>query len=250
MATDPGLSVPVPAPGRAQRRRPRLLLVAGGAVAAVTAAVVVVPSITGDTAAFGSWSPIPVALVGAERTAALEACVVLQSGEGGELALDPAADASALVAESRGGWSYVMFTAAGPSGRRLEGTCLMPDDLVADPRPDVGGFFGSLGGADELGGPAPARDVAREDTNGVGSVDGGAFAFAEGRAGSDVVGIEVTTPGGVEVEASLDNGRWAVWWPAGDGSLRDPEMTGAPTYEVTLRDGRVTDDVRNPGSSG
>ena len=239
LATDAG--VPAPAPVRAPRRRRRLLLVAGGAVAAVTAAIVVVPSITGDTAAFASWSPVPVALSGAERAAALEACVVLQSGESGELALDPDTDASALVAEARGGWSYVLFTATGPSGRALQGSCLMPDDLVADPRPDVGGYFGGLSGADDVGGPAPGPKAVREDTSGIGSVEGEGFVYAEGRAGAEVAGIEVTTPSGVEVQASLQDGHWAVWWPSPDDSMRNPDFTEAPTYEVTLRNGTVRD---------
>ncbi len=81
LATDPGAAAPTASPARPPRRR--LLLVAGGVVAAVTAAIVVVPTFTGGPAAFASWSPVPVALVGAERAAALEACVVLQSGEAG-----------------------------------------------------------------------------------------------------------------------------------------------------------------------
>ncbi len=248
LATDPvpaaATVVPGRGPRRTPRRRPRLLLAGGTVVVAATLVAVLVPSLTGDSEAFASWSPVPVTLGGAERAAALEACVVLQSGEGGQLALERDADASALVAESRGGWSYVVFTAAGPSGRVLEGSCLVPDELVADPRPDVGGFFGSLSGAEDLAGPAPAPGVAREDTNGAGSVDDELFVYAEGRAGADVTGIEVTTPGGVEVEASLENGRWAVWWPAGDDSLRNPNLTEAPTYRVRMRDGSEADTVR------
>ena len=49
------------------------------------------------------------------------------------------------------------------------------------------------------------------------------------------------------VEASIDHGRWAVWWPAGDSSPNNPELSEAPTYEVTLRDGTVTDEVRTAG---
>jgi hypothetical protein len=246
LATDPEPPAPTVAPNRTPRRRPRLLL-AGGVVAASTAAgVVLVPIITGGTEAFASWSPTPVELNGAERTAALKACVVLQSGHGGELALDPGAPGSVLVAEARGGWNYVVFTAAGSSGRELQGSCLVPDDLVADPRPGEGGFFGGLGGAEETAGSQPARGVVREDTYGVGSVDDETFVYAEGRAGADVFSIEVTTPGGQQVDASIENGRWAVWWPVGDDSPRSPEMREAPTYEVTLRDGTVTDDIRIP----
>ncbi len=135
---------------------------------------------------------------------------------------------------------YVVLTVPGASGRLLQGSCLMPDALVADPRPGEGGFFGSLGGADESAGPAPARDVARQDTYGVGSVGGHAFVYAEGRAGADVTRIAVTTPTGRHVTASLEDGRWAAWWPAGDDRMDNPEITGAPTYEVTRRDGSTT----------
>ena len=131
-----------------------------------------------------------------------------------------------------------MFTVPGRSGSRLQGSCLLPDDLVAEPRPGEGGFFGSLGGADETAGPAPTRKAIREDESGVGSVDDEFFAYVEGRVGSDVAGIEVLTPNGLRVEASIDNGRWAAWWP---GNEDYPKVAGAPTYRVTLRDGTVTD---------
>ena len=218
-------------------RRARRLLLAGGVVAAATAAVVVLPIWPDQSEAFASWSSTPVELTGTERTAVVDACLLLQGDEGGELDFDPRADASVLVAEKRGGWSYVIFRVVGTSGTELQGSCLVPDDLVAEPRPGEGGFFGGLGHAEDTAGPPPARDVAEEDTSGVGVVDDEAFLFAEGRAGADVASIEVTTPTGQEVEASIDNGHWAVWWPAGDTSMDNPEITEAPTYTVTLRDG-------------
>ena len=233
LATD--LATPTPTP-RPARRPWRLVVLAGGAAAAVVTALVVLPTTIGGDEAFASWSATPVELRGEERSAALDACLVLQGNDDGELALDPAAGGSAVVAESRGGWDYVAFTAVGPSGRELSGSCLMPDALVAEPRPGEGGFFGGLGGADEMAGTRPRPDVVHEDIYGVGSVGGDRFVYAEGRAGADVVGIEVTTPGGLGVEASLENGRWAVWWPATDADLRD-----GPTYEATLRDGSVSD---------
>lgn len=242
VATDPRVPVTVGAPDRAPRRRARLLLVAGGVVAAV-AAVVVVPTITGDTRAFATWSPTPVELQGAERATALEACLVLQSGDDGDLALDAGARASALVAEARGGWDYVLFTATGSSGRELRGSCLAPHELIADPRPHQGGFFGGLEGAEEAVEPLRARDDVHLDTFGVGSIDGDVFAYAEGRAGADVAGIQVTSPGGLRIDASLDDGRWAAWWPAGDDSPGSPGTSDAPTFTVTLRDGTVLSDV-------
>ena len=241
---DPGPDAPTPTagPSPTPRRRAHRLLLGGGLVAAATTAAVAVPLVTGGEEAFASWSPTPIALTGAERTAAVDACLVLQGDHDGELAFDPDADPSVLIAEARGGWSYVVFTIAGRSGD-LEGSCLVPDDLVADPRPDEGGFFGGMGSATETAGTPPARDVARETVSGFGSVDGDLFAYAEGLAGAEVERIDVTTPGGTTVEASVDNGRWAVWWPAGDDAMDNPEITGAPAYEITLRDGTVTDDL-------
>lgn len=102
------------------------MLIAAAVGAAVAGAVVVVPSLIRGTEAFASWSATPVALHGAARTTALQACLVLQGNQDGELALVPGASASALVAEARGGWSYVLFEAEGPSGRALQGSCLVP----------------------------------------------------------------------------------------------------------------------------
>jgi hypothetical protein len=241
VSTDPGGAAPTRAPRR-RRHRP---LIAGGVVAAAAAAVVAVPIGLGEGDAFASWAPTPVRLSGADRAAAVEACVALQGDDTGELAFDPTSDPTVLVAEARGGWSYVVYTVAGASGVDLQGSCLVSDDVVAEPRRREGGFFGSLGPAAESAGPEPAPEVARDDSYGVGSVEGELFVHVEGRAGSDVAGILVTTPAGRQVEASLDNGRWAVWWPAGragDG----PEVTGAPTYRLTLRDGTVRDGLRPP----
>ncbi len=243
LASDPHAPSPGTTPGQTRRRTQRRLL-AGGLAAA---AAVGVPIIFSGGGAFASWSPIPVELTGAARTAAVDACLVVQGTDAEELAFDPDADASVLVAEARGGWSYVVFTVTGRSDRKLQGSCLLPDDLVADPRPGEGGFFGSLGGAEESAGPEPQRDEVHVDESGLGAVDDEAFVYAEGRVGTDVARIEVTTPGGRTVEASIDHGRWAVWWPAGDSSPNNPELSEAPTYEVTLRDGTVTDEVRTAG---
>jgi hypothetical protein len=237
LRTDPDAPVPSATLPPPRRRRHRVVL-AGAAVAAFTTVAVMVPVVIGGDEAFASWSPTPSGLTGAARRAAVDACLVLQADGGGDLAFDPAADATVAIAEKRGGWSYVILTVTGVAGRELEASCLMPESLIRAPRPGKGGFFGSLGGAEESAGPAPRADV--------GTVDDDAFVYAEGRAGVDVVAIEVTTPSGREVEASLENGRWAVWWPAGDDTMDNPEVAEAPTFTVTLRDGTVTDEVRGP----
>lgn len=246
LATDPHAPAPSAAHLGTPRPPRRRLVIAGGVAAAAVVAVLAVPLVTGGGEAFASWSRIPVELTGAERAAALDACLVLQGEDEGELSFDPTTDASVLVAEARGGWSYVVFTVAGRRQPRLQGSCLMPDAVVADPRPGQGGFFGSLGGAEEAAGPAVGRTVVRQDEYALGVIDDDMFARAEGRTGRDVVGLEVTTPRGRKVEASVEDGHWAAWWPAGDSSPRNPDASEAPTFRVTLRDGTVTHDVRLP----
>jgi hypothetical protein len=220
-------------------RRPRRLLLAGAAGIAATAAALVLPTVLSGSQAFASWSPVPMPLAGAHRAAVVDACLALEGDGGRGLRFAADAHASVLVAEARGGWSYVIFTVAG-STRPLQGSCLIPDDVVTHPRPGKGGFFGSLGPTADLAGLLPGPGSVRKDSYGVGTVDREAFLYVEGRAGADVRRIEVSTPGGQHVQASLAHGHWAAWWPAGDDSMKNPELTGAPTYLVTLRDGTTT----------
>jgi hypothetical protein len=245
MATDPDAPGAGSAASVRPRRGPRRLLLTGAAVAVVavvTAVALVLPTLSNGSQAFASWSPVPTPLAGADRAAAVHACLVLQGEGGGGLRYAADARPSVLVAEARGGWSYVVFTVDGLS-QPLQGSCLLPDDVVADPRPGEGGFFGSLGPTADLTGPFLAADGVRQDSYGVGAIDREAFVYVEGRSGPDVRRIEVTTPGGRHVRASLARGHWAAWWPAGDDAMDNPELTGAPTYVVTLRDGTRTSAV-------
>ncbi|SFC64985.1 hypothetical protein SAMN04487968_10937 [Nocardioides terrae] len=49
---------------------------------------------------------------------------------------------------------------------------------------------------------------------------------------------------GPEVEASLQDGRFTAWWPAGEGSGDNPGMGGEWTYSITLVGG-ATREVRS-----
>lgn len=237
LATDPATAAAPTVAPRPRRRTPRLLL-AGGVVAAVAAAVVAVPLVVGGDEAFAGWSPVPVELTGAERDAAVTACSVLQTDEG-ELAAAPGATPRPLVAEARGGWSYVQYRVGARDGGTLEASCLMPDEVVADPVPGAGGFFGGLGPATDAIAAPRRGDAVREETAGVGEVDDGVFGYASGRVGDDVERLVVDLADGREVEASVEDGRWAAWWPTGEDGFRDTSVTDAWTYTATLRDGTV-----------
>jgi len=230
----------VPEESDRPRRRRSQLLVPLGLLGAAGAAVPAL--LLGGGSAFASWTPKPQPLTAAAATEAATTCrTVLEVPDQGE---------PVVIAERRGGWTYVLI--AGP---QAEGFCLMPDDLVghqdpADHRQE--GFFGGYT-TDPVEAPTPPRDRIVETENMAGSVptpglwlfsnDGGWFSSVEGYVGSDVTGVTVHTPVGTDVEASVASGRYAAWWPSDRPSSENLEVMGAWTYTVTFADGstrRVT----------
>jgi hypothetical protein len=228
------------APEESDRPRRRRRLVLAGLVGAAGAAVPAL--LLGGGSAFASWTPKPEPLTAAAATEAATTCrAALQVPDQGE---------RVVIAERRGGWTYVLIT-----GPEAEGACLMPDDLVghqdpADHREE--GFFGTYD-TDPVEAPTPARDRIVETESMAGSVptpghwpfrnDEGWFSWVEGYVGSDVTGVTVHTPVGTDVEASVANGRFAAWWPSDQPSSENLEVMGAWTYTVSLADGstrRVT----------
>jgi hypothetical protein len=61
--------------------------------------------------------------------------------------------------------------------------------------------------------------------------------YVTGYAGRDVTRVTVDPPVGPDVEASLEDGRFAAWWPAGKARGDNPGMGGEWGYTVTLTDG-------------
>ena len=218
---------------RPRRRRSRLLVPLGllGAAGAAVPALLL-----NGGSAFASWTPKPEPLTGAAVGEAATTCrAALEVPDQGE---------HVVVAERRGGWTYVLIT-----GPKAEGTCLMRDDLVGHQDPadhTKEGFFGGYT-ADPDEAPTLARDRIVETENMAGSVptrglqifsnDEGWFSSVQGYVGNDVTGVTVHTPVGPDVEASVVHGRFAAWWPSDQPSSRHPEVMGAWTYTVSLADG-------------
>ena len=220
-------------PGRPRRRRSRLLVPLG----LVGAAGATVPALLlGGGSAFASWTPKPEPLRAAAVSEAAATCrASLAVPDQGE---------RVVIAERRGGWTYVLI--AGPTA---EGTCLMPDDLVGNRDPadhKEKGFFGTYD-TEPVEAPTLARDSIVEAGSMQGSVrtpgalpfttDDGWFSWVEGYVGSDVTGVTVHPPVGPDVEASVANGRFAAWWPSDQPSSENLEVMEAWTYTVTLADG-------------
>lgn len=202
-----------------RRLRRRLVLVPVGLAAAASA--VVVPLVLTSGPAYASWSATPQVLTPVETRVAADDCARRHDTQ--------ARSGGSQLAERRGEWTYVLVdTVAGPA------SCLVPDDLAG--RTDVrGGWFGSLDAEGDV--PTPAADELVELTSALGTTDEGLFSWTEGVVGADVVAVAVTRPGGEVVQASVADGRYAAWWPAGADDPSNPEVSQGHVITYTLRDG-------------
>lgn len=231
LTVDPGqptaADADTPRPGRRARRR--LIALPAGVLAAGAAIVTVV---LGGQPAYADWTPVPTALSVHEATEAAHSCLAHQ-GE----PVDSVTDV--LIGDRRGPWIYVLVT----TSAQRETSCLMPEALVgtAPATTDRRMYAGGSGEAlDVRVGPRQLAVV----TSSASTTDEGLFMLIEGQVGSEVQGLIVLTPTGKRVTASVHDGRFAAWWPAGKSSSRNPELTGAPTLQVTMTDGTV---VTMPG---
>lgn len=208
------------------RRRPSRRWVLAPLVAVLAVAAVVVPVLlSGGPKAYASWSAVPVVLTPAESAAATDACLAAT----GRTAPPSAAP---LLAERRGGWTYVLLRPA----RDVQVSCLMPtEEITTGSAADRRRWFSSSD--DEVLGPVRDAEGVRVDAAATGTTDEGLFSYSEGAVGRDVVGITITTPRGVKVEASVGSGRYAAWWPAGRNDRRSREIGQGPLIDVTLADG-------------
>lgn len=224
-------------PSRRRSRRRRLLVPVGLAGAA---ALAIPAGLIGGGSAFGSWTPEPRPLPAAAAQDAAAACRALLGVPDGGGAVE--------IAERRGGWAFVLFT-----GPAEEGSCLMPEDVVDadDPAAHRGdGFFGSYTTDPPPLSDGPPAGGIEEDTSMTGSIPSGSpwpfsrddwFSWVEGFVGRDVVAVTVHPPVGPDVEASVVDGRYAAWWPAGKAIGDNPGLGGAFSYTLTLADGTTRD---------
>lgn len=222
------------------RRRVRPRWVAIPAVAAAVLAVgVVAPQLTGlDAAAYASWTPQPSELSRADHSVADDAC----RDEGLDLRA-PRLD----LAERRGEWVALLYTSGTDP---MATTCMARLPVGSDHAEHVD--LGRAGGQ----GAVPVGD---QFTQGPIFQNGGKRPFGLGNrpiisitlgdVGKEVAGVTITTAAGQQVEATVANGRYVVWWPgyAFDPDFDAPSGEGGPeptfTYTVTLTDGTVIEDA-------
>lgn len=213
--------------------------IALAAVAAITASVVLLPGAGSNDTAYASWNAVPGSISSPDRAVADAACR-------GRLDLSsPQLD----LAERRGDWVVLLYTAS----EHMAGTCLAHLPAGAQKADNID--FG-MGGGDQ--GFLP---VAGEFTEGnitefrggniFGFGDRPEIALTHGNVGEDVAAVTITTPDGQLVEATVQDGRYAAWWP-GNAFGGELEGNGGPapaiSYTITLNDQTVIENAtpRNP----
>lgn len=207
----------------APRATARRVVFAGGILAAAAVGAVVLPAFTGGDQAFATWTGDPGALTPKERADAAESCRQEQhDGDDYAAALDNARPA---IAERRGVWTTVVL--AGADG--FSAMCITDDSTHLFTKD----LIGSIGTPGDY--TAPASDDLVATDLGTGTMNAGDLSLAAGYAGSDVVGVVYNSPTHGKVQASVSEGRFALWLPGDE--LIDASATNPVEVEVTLRDG-------------
>ena len=226
LAVDPGTGLrtrEIRRPRRVGRvgRVGRVVLFVGVA-AAVTAGVVVLPAFRGGDRAFASWTAEPAGLSPARSADAADGCRDNLEDGAGSGDLDRLRRAQPAVAEHRGVWTTVVL--AGDAG--FSALCITDDS--AGRFDDA--MIGSVGTSAVVA-PGP-RDLVATDL-GTGTLNAGELSLAAGWAGGDVVGLTYRSSAHGAVAATVDRGRFALWFPGDE--LKD--TADGVEVEVTYRDG-------------
>ena len=218
-------------PRRAPRRRPARAVALLAAAAAVVVATVVLPGLGATSNAYATWTAEPSPVAAADLAAVTTACRDMpdpgrQPGE-----LDVRTIPVAL-AERRGDLVTVLFyqdipeTAVACVAVNVAGTTDVDDVNI------------SVGGSSGPAWTPPAREITQGSIGQFGTHP--VVSVTQGAVGAGVVAVTIHS-GSQAVKATIENGRYAAWWP---GPAFDPATDDAGpkvnlTYDVTLEDGTV-----------
>lgn len=246
VAAEPTTATPrstAPAPvRRAWRRLGIISATAGAIVLALIVGSVVVQGIGGDNEAYASWTGAPEPVSGDSLDAVTSACKHQVDSYFTDWGNHPD-KAKLVLAERRGDHVALLYRTENPDtsvsclARNLEGSTRVGDIETA------------AGGSSGPSENAPPRGFTEGATGGgeVGGKPG--FSITDGAVGDEVTGVTIHA-GTFTVEATVQNGRYAAWWPgpAFEGGPPEPSGQGGPgsilTYDLTLTDGTVIRDAQ------
>jgi hypothetical protein len=141
-----------------------------------------------------------------------------------------------MLAERRGDYVTLLYRTENPD---VSGACLVHNPKGST---DVGNVDMGVGGSSGPALKAPARGYTQGTIAQLGGTQ--VASITEGAAGDAVTGVTIHA-GTRTVNASVQNGRYAAWWPgpAFESGSRKPSGQGGPglilTYDLTLADGTV-----------
>lgn len=214
-----------PTPARRSRRRLVLLPMA---VLTLAVASMLIPGLRGDAPAYASWTATPASVTSHDLDAVAAAC----QDQVNSYFVDPGR-AKLVLAERRGDHVALLYRTEDPD---ISASCLARNPQGSTDVSDVGsGAGGSSGPALK----APPRGFTQ---GAIGQYDGASI--TDGAVGDAVTGVTIHA-GTLTVNASVQKGRYAAWWPgpAFQSGPLEPSGEGGPkpilTYDLTLTDGTV-----------
>jgi hypothetical protein len=180
----------------------RPVLIAVTACAAGAVALSVALSTSGSPGAFAAWTARTTVTPAARLAAATSDCQALEKRaidlvpnvSGGEAAISLGAW---RLTDSRGPFEMLVYI-----GSSSDSVCLW----------DSGGVLSVTGGGGTL--PAPTSRSVGIPTIGFARHHGSPVTFAYGNVGSEVSAVTLALTDGTRVQATVQNGLYAAWWPA------------------------------------
>ena len=218
------------------RQLTRTALIGLGALVAAAATLAAVLAGSGSPSAFAAWTATTTTPPASQLAASASSCQHQYGLTLGLLGHPAAATLPSslpplVLTDSRGPFEMLVF-----SGRTGDGVCLWDSSKVL-----------ALSGSNGETLPAASDDAIGVPGVGFNRVGGSSvLTYADGHAGAHVTGVTLDLANGVRVEATVQNGFYAAWWPS------QSEVTAA---EVTSSDGPGHQDFgdigpNNPSSSG
>jgi hypothetical protein len=185
-------------------RRVKLPVMAAAAVAAGLVVLSVYLSTSATQNAFAAWTATTTTPAASQLTAADSSCHhaystgirLLPDATAGSL---PSSLSPLVLTDSRGPFEMLVY-----SGSAGEYVCLWDSGVIG-----VGG-----GNGDTL--PPPTSDSIGVPGVGFSRTDGGtsSLTYAHGHVGSDVTAVTLNLTDRTRVEATLQSGLYAAWWPS------------------------------------
>ncbi|UJP40404.1 hypothetical protein [Cellulomonas palmilytica] len=201
----------------------------GAAAAAVAAVTLVLPN-PSDTPAFAGWTAVPASVTADELEAAGEKCLALRTGAAAEVpadqrdGLDNLQDAQPVIADRRGSTTFTVLRSDAGLQSCLIGPSVATSFVVSGAGGSASTGRGTSGAEPE--GEYTSIGIVGDDTppgaDGASFVSGGVenatsdepWGFGLGRVGADVASVELELTDGSTVEATVEDGTWAAWWPS------------------------------------